>query len=137
MDKVRDPYGNNLSPFRQCDIMNEKDPHGKPAHSAGSKLDLGKSPVRHGVLEYFPRACLAVAEVSAFGAAKYTWDGWKTVPDGIERYGAAEVRHICKAAIEGEIDKDSGLMHAAHEAWNALARLELILTQREQDEIPF
>lgn len=107
--------------------MAEHDPHGKVPGTSGAKLDTGKSPVRRGLLEYFPRACMAVADVSAHGAGKYTWGGWRTVPDGIGRYGDAECRHICKAAIDGKQDKDSGLLHAAHEAWGALARLELLL----------
>ena len=112
-------------------MHNEIDPNGKSPHEAGSKLDAGKSPVRRGLLEYFPRACLAVANISEFGAKKYTWGGWQTVPNGVDRYGDAEVRHICKAAIEGETDKESNLLHAAHEAWGALARLELILREKE------
>lgn len=110
----------------------EKDPFGKNPREAGAKLDAGKSPVRRGLLEYFPRACMAVADVSASGASKYTWGGWQTVPEGVGRYGDAEVRHICKSAIEGRIDKDYGHLHAAHEAWNALARLELILREEER-----
>jgi len=110
--------------------MSEHDPNGKSAHEAGSKLDAGKAPVMRGVLRYFPRALTAVAEVSGFGAAKYTWGGWESVPDGIERYGDALARH---ALIDGP-DAQSGLLHAAHAAWNALARLELILKQQEIDQ---
>lgn len=109
----------------------ERDPTGALPGSPGSKLDAGKSPVRRGLLEYFPRACMAVANVSQFGANKYCWKGWETVPEGVDRYGDAGVRHICKAAIEGENDSDSELLHASHEAWNALARLELILREKE------
>jgi hypothetical protein len=97
-------------------------------------MDAGKSPVRRGLLEYFPRACMAVADISASGAQKYAWAGWESVPDGVARYGDAEARHICKQAIEGPIDQDYGHLHAAHEAWNAMARLELIL--REMDKNP-
>ena len=100
-----------------------------PPHQPGVKFDAGKAPVRRGLLEYFPRACLAVAEVSQHGATKYTWNGWETVPNGIDRYGDAELRHVCLAAIDGPLDRDSSLTHAAHEAWNALARLELLLRQ--------
>jgi hypothetical protein len=112
-------------------MLKETDPNGKSPKEPGAKLDAGKSPLRRGLLEYFPRACLSVAEVSAFGASKYAWNGWETVPEGIARYGDAGERHVVKAIIEGPFDKDSGLLHAAHEAWNALARLELIL--REND----
>jgi hypothetical protein len=113
-------------------MFEEQDPLGRSAKEPGSKMDLGKSPVRRGLLEYFPRACLAVAQVSAHGAAKYSWKGWETVPDGIDRYGDAGARHICHAAIEGPIDPDFDLSHAAHEAWNAMARLELILREMEK-----
>lgn len=111
--------------------MNEKDPHGKAPGELGAKLDAGKAPIRRGLLEYFPRACMAVAEVSAFGASKYAWNGWETVPDGINRYGDAMLRHVTKARIEGLNDADSGLLHAAHEAWNAMARLELLMREQE------
>lgn len=111
----------------------EADPTGRNPHEPGAKLDAGKSPVRRGLLEYFPRACMAVAEVSASGARKYTWGGWQSVPDGIDRYGDAGARHICRAAIEGHTDPDYGHLHAAHEAWNAMARLELLLREREKE----
>ena len=113
----------------------EADPNGKSPHEPGAKLDAGKPKIRKGLLEQFPRACIAVAQVSEFGAGKYTWGGWKTVPAGDERYGDAEVRHICKAAIEGLYDKDSGLLHRAHEAWNALAALELDLQAIETTKL--
>lgn len=100
----------------------------------GKKFDTGKSPVRRGVLEYFPRAILEVGNCSAFGAEKYDWDDWGHVEDAVNRYGDAEIRHICEAAISGETDKDSGLLHATHEAWNALAVLEMKLREKEVRE---
>ena len=110
----------------------EKDPNGISAKSPGSKLDAGKSPVMQGVLQYFPRALLEVAKVSQAGAAKYTWKGWETVSDGPARYGDALARHILLEDIEGIYDRDTGLLHAAQAAWNALARLELILKEMEK-----
>ena len=109
----------------------EVDPNGKSSSEAGAKLDFGKSPAFRGAMCYFPRALRAVADVSAFGAAKYTWGGWRTVPEGIERYSDAMVRHLISEG-EGKItDYDSGLLEAAHTAWNALARLELIIKEME------
>ena len=87
--------------------------------------------MRQGLLEQFPRACIEVARVSEFGAAKYTWGGWQTVEDGVRRYGEAATRHVLKEVIEGPSD-ESGLLHAAHECWNALARLELLLREKEK-----
>jgi len=99
--------------------------------SGAIKYDGGKSPVYRGAIAYFPRAIRAVAAVSAFGASKYAWNGWKSVDDGANRYVDAMVRHLTYEA-EGEVvDSDSGHLHAAHTAWNALARLELILTDKE------
>jgi hypothetical protein len=107
----------------------EKDPDGIDVHSPGAKLDSGKPKVVKGLLHQFPAACAAVAEVSEFGAEKYTWGGWKAVENGVERYGDAGARHIVKEIIEGPTDSDSGLLHKAHKAWNALAELELYLEE--------
>jgi hypothetical protein len=106
----------------------ECDPHGKSAHEPGAKLDAGK--LRAGlVLGGFSRALAAVAAVGTHGAAKYTADGWLHVPNGAERYTDAMWRHLLTEASGEATDKDSGLHHAAHAAWNALARLDLMLRE--------
>lgn len=110
----------------------EKDPNGLDLKTKGAKADDGKSPVMQGVFQYFPRALLEVGRVSERGAKKYSWKGWESVPNGIVRYGDALCRHILLEDIEGEFDSDTGLLHAAQEAWNALARLELILREQEK-----
>ena len=105
----------------------EKDPNGIDQHAKGSKLDAGKVRLDL-VLGGFSKALMAVGEVGTFGANKYTDDGWMEVPDGISRYSDALLRHYMKEK-SGEInDPDSNLSHAAHLAWNALARLEKMLT---------
>jgi hypothetical protein len=111
----------------------EKDPNGIPAGQRGAKLDHGKSPVWRGLLDYFPRACRAVADVSLFGATKYSWKGFEAVEDGVKRYADAGARHIVDESIEGPITKDSGLPHKAHKAWNAFAELELFLREQENN----
>lgn len=109
----------------------EKDPHGKSAHETGAKLDHGKT--RLGlVLGGFPRALQAVGEVGTFGAKKYTDRGWLDVPNGQQRYTDAMLRHLMQE-FKGElIDPETNLIHAAQTAWNALARLELLLKELEQ-----
>jgi hypothetical protein len=100
----------------------------------GVKDDGQKSPIFQGVLDIFPRALEAVADVSAFGAKKYSWDNWKFVKDGQNRYTNAMIRHLNKES-RGEIfDKETNLYHAASVAWNALARLELILVENSGEE---
>jgi len=112
-------------------MLGEADPTGRRPHEPGAKLDAGKAPVVRGALHYFPRALAAVAEVSAYGARKYTWRGWETVPDGVARYSDALGRHLLAEGYE-ERDGDTGLLHAAHAAWNALARLELMLRKADK-----
>lgn len=98
------------------------------------KYDGGKPATFRGAISYFPRAIEQVAAVSTFGATKYAWKGWRSVPEGFERYSDAMVRHLTSEG-KGELtDSDSGLLHAAHAAWNALARLELLLVEKEDDD---
>lgn len=104
--------------------MSEIDPNGIGQHEPGAKLDEGKPRLAR-VLKQFPRALRAVAVVGMDGAAKYTWDGWFEVPDGIERYDDALMRHAIPE--DGDYCPISGTLHKAHAAWNALAELELEL----------
>ena len=93
------------------------------------KHDTGKSPVFRGALKYFPKALKAVADISAMGANKYSWEGWKgraTFAD-MYRFEDAIGRHLLDECIYGWYDSESNLLHAAHAAWNALAKLELLL----------
>lgn len=103
----------------------EVDPNGIAANTPGAKLDAGKIPMRL-ILHSMPLALLEVGKVGQYGAGKYTEDGWVKVPDGINRYTDAMMRHMLAEGM-GSVDEDSGLLHAAQVAWNALARLELML----------
>lgn len=108
----------------------EKDPTGRSAHEPGAKLDAGKN--RLGlVLGGFARALREVGWVGTYGANKYTPDGWIEVPNGVERYTDALHRHLLEEKAGAACDIDTGLLHAAHAAWNALARLDLMIRERE------
>lgn len=109
-------------------VLKEFDPSGKDAHEPGAKLDAGK-PLA-GVLSDFSLALTEIAKVGTYGAQKYSRGGWQSVPDGITRYSDALWRHLLKERHE-PADKDSQLLHAAHLAWNALARLEIMLRKIE------
>jgi dATP/dGTP diphosphohydrolase len=114
----------------QSSEKNEKDPLGKGAHEAGAKLDAGK--IRADlVLGGFSRALKEVAKVGTFGANKYSPNGWKSVPNGRERYSDAMLRHWLDESRGEAVDRESGILHAAHLAWNALARLELMIQEEE------
>jgi hypothetical protein len=83
------------------------------------------------VLGDFSRALIGVSLVGTFGADKYSDHGWLSVPHGINRYTDAMLRHWLREKNGEVYDDDSGLLHAAHLAWNALAVLELKLRAYE------
>lgn len=108
----------------------DTDPNGIPAHDPGAKLD-GNKPHTELLLD-FANALNAVAEVATYGAKKYSRGGWQHVgtdPFGFtakDRYTGALLRHLL-GERESAVDGETGILHAAHLAWNALARLELML----------
>lgn len=109
----------------------ETDPTGRAQNTPGAKVDAGKN--RLGlVLGAFSRSLQAVGQVGTFGAQKYTDNGWISVPDGERRYLDAMLRHTFDEAAGQARDPQTELLHAAHTAWNALARLDLILRRLEQ-----
>lgn len=71
-------------------------------------------------------AVLAVAEVLAFGAAKYTEGGWKTVPNAVQRYKDAYWRHVLLFRSGEVYDKESGLSHMAHALCNLMFLYEFM-----------
>ncbi len=106
----------------------EDDPDGIKQHEAGAKLDAGKADCS--LLLMFGKALVYVAKVGTFGARKYSRGGWQSVVGGLERYTAALLRHLFAEQYEDH-DTDSELLHAGQVAWNSLARLELILRERD------
>jgi hypothetical protein len=112
-------------------MSEEKDPTGRSAEEGGAKLDAGK-PRLGLVLGGFANALIEVGKVGTLGAAKYSDNGWMTVPNAKERYTDAELRH-CLKRLAGEIyDPEWGLLHLAHNAWNSLALLELELRKLKE-----
>lgn len=126
---------------RQCLVMEamdkqlEVDEKGLDQHAPGAKMDLGKVDIFRHFLAMFPRATECTAWVAEYGERKYTYMGWSQVEDGIRRYTAAMNRHILDEAkgekYDIDPDKGSDLAHAAQVAWNAMARLELMIREGE------
>ena len=126
----------SLDPKAPAVVFNTPaDPNGIDQHAAGAKLDAGK-PRLSLVLGGFSKALFAVGEVGTKGAKKYTDDGWKTVENGETRYTDALARHLFLELGGEEYDPDPSMqtLHAAQTAWNALARLELILRRKEMEQ---
>lgn len=96
----------------------------------GQKADAGKLPL-DSILSDFPRALMAIAQVGAHGnATKYVPGSWLKLDNGVQRVRDAAFRHWVEARLGNTVDPHSGLLALAHEAWNKLAELELVL--REQ-----
>jgi hypothetical protein len=122
------------TPFPQLlhPVLTNKDPYGKAQNEPGAKVDSGK--VRMSLITGgMARAITEVAKIGTFGAAKYTDGGWVSVPDGFRRYEDAQQRHAAKRHMGETVDEESKLLHLAHEAWNALAKLDLYLRKEEED----
>jgi hypothetical protein len=97
--------------------------------TAADKQKAAKVPVWQGVFAYFSNALHAVGSISKMGAAKHN-EGkmptkWRDYPAYV--YADALARHILVENSGDLYDSESNMLHAGHEAWNALARLEKLL----------
>lgn len=94
----------------------------------GLKYDNGKPRIFE-MVEDFKEPLIEVSKVWAFGADKYEKHNWAYVDNAIDRYSNALLRHM----LEGETtDDESGLLHASHVAWNAIARLYFIIQKQKE-----
>lgn len=64
-----------------------------------------------------------IVRVYTEGAKKYVENSWQDIPDGFNRYFAATMRHLVAYAKGERFDSDTGCMHLAQVAWNAIALL--------------
>ncbi len=96
--------------------------------------DEKPDPMRDVYLE-FPRAMMAIAGVTAFGARKHAPRGWQTFdPEYGMNYHRSKVgRHLLKEETEGPVNHEDGdLLHPAQTVWNMLAYLEHFLKLQEK-----
>ena len=68
-----------------------------------------------------------VVKVSTAGAEKYGENTWQNLPDGYNRYKAAMFRHLVHYEKGELIDEETGCLHIAQVAWNAIAMLHCAL----------
>jgi hypothetical protein len=87
-----------------------------------------ESPMARGVLDYFPRALLAVANVSFVGNEQHNpGQPMHWARDKSTDHADCILRHL---AERGTVD-DDGLRHSAKVAWRALALLETELEKQD------
>lgn len=70
-----------------------------------------------------------IAKVYTAGAKKYGAHNWENLPDGYERYKGAMLRHLTEVEKGNEVDADTGCLHSAQVAWNAIAMLHFKLKE--------
>lgn len=101
--------------------------------SEGKKYDSNK-PMTGTVLRVFPQAMNAIGACIRFGTTKYPDpNNWKKNTNALVRYNDSLVRHLTKHFLGKELDEETGLLHLAHVAWNALAILELYLMEHPEE----
>ena len=66
-----------------------------------------------------------VVKVYTAGAKKYGPDKWQDLPDGYKRYKAALFRHLVEYEKGNWLDPETGCIHLAQVAWNAIAMLHI------------
>ena len=103
------------------------------ANTAGGMKYDGDKPRMDLLLSGCPNALEAVSSILTFGAKKYAAHSWQTVPQGDERYLAALLRHLTAVGKGETLDSESGMLHLAHAACNALFILELELRKGVKD----
>lgn len=93
----------------------------------GIKYDTDKPRLAEMIID-FKEPLLELCKVWEFGANKYSKSNWKFVDNGKDRYTNAMLRHLVQED-DSLVDDESGLLHASHIAFNALARLYFILRE--------
>lgn len=74
-----------------------------------------------------------IAKVFTAGAKKYGPNRWQNLPDGYERYKGAMLRHLTEVEKGNAIDTDTGCMHAAQVAVNAIFMLSYKLKEYSKE----
>lgn len=98
----------------------------------GTKYDNGKLRLAEMIID-FRVAMEELCKVWEFGANKYEKSNWKKLANPVDRYTNAMLRHLL-AEETNLVDDESNLLHAAHIAFNALARLYFIARNKKIDK---
>ena len=75
-----------------------------------------------------------VVKVYTAGAKKYAPNNWMHLENGYERRKAALFRHICEFERGNWRDADTGCIHLAQVAWNAIAMLHIEMEKRKENK---
>lgn len=98
----------------------------------GIKYDKDKPRMAEMIIDFAPEL-QELCKVWMFGADKYSKSNWKFVENGKERYSNALLRHLMAEDVS-LYDDESKLLHSAHIAFKALARMHFIMQKNEETE---
>lgn len=73
-----------------------------------------------------------VVKVYTAGAKKYGPNQWQNLQDGYQRYKGAMLRHLAEVEKGNAIDEETGCMHCAQVAWNAIAMLHFKMKEERK-----
>lgn len=90
-------------------------------NTAGKKDDFKDHKLRWDLLPL--QEIEDIVRVYTAGAEKYGDNNWQNLDNGYQRYKAALLRHLLEYEKGNRIDEDTGCLHAAQIAWNAIAML--------------
>lgn len=102
------------------------------AMETGIKYDKDKPRMAEMIIDFAPEL-QELCRVWMFGADKYSKSNWKLVENGKERYSNALLRHLMAEDVS-LYDDESKLLHSAHIAFNALARMHFIMQEIEENQ---
>lgn len=127
---INNDFYNEEHPISQFDSKVEYD---LTDDGKGKKYDGGK-PMVGTLCRVFPRALLGIGMCITFGTTKYPKsDNWKLVDGAFTRYQDSLMRHYTKFLAGEIVDKETGILHLCHMAWNTLAILELYLMEHKDE----
>lgn len=109
------------------DEMFESPHQETPDESGSRKNDRKDGKVRMDLLPW--PELEKIAEVYTAGAKKYGDHNWENLENGYERYKGAMLRHLTEVEKGNAIDEDTGCLHIAQVAWNAIAMLHFKLKE--------
>lgn len=105
------------------DIHNKKDEMMKDNNQESIKNDIQDDKLRWDLLPL--EEIEDIVRVYHAGAKKYGPNRWQNLEDGFQRYKAAALRHLMEYEKGERVDADTGCLHLAQFAWNAIAMLYL------------
>lgn len=100
-----------------------------------TKVDVEKSKPFAFFLHQFPLSIEEVARLMETSMYRHSYEGWRHIPGGYDRYTEAFLRHVMKEAKDEEWNSEDECYEIISTLANALIRAELFLIEKKNYEI--